>query len=200
MAKFCSGCGAKLEDAAKFCAFCGVKCAVPQQQPAPPQPYPPQPMHPQAAPLTQKQQTLQNGPAALNRPDQPWYVTAEGDALVARWKWMDATFFAPHEVTNKTREYTFTVTLSDYGTYRELDKSEAKSGGVSMRGSRLRFNGSTNTFKGKQNQKSFTLGVGQDKQTGQVGLVAFKFDTTAVKQPIRDYLTAYGWKKAGLFG
>jgi len=47
---------------------------------------------------------------------------------------------------------------------------------------------------------SFTFGMGKDNQTGEVGLVSFKFNTTTVKQPIRDYLTSCGWKKAGLFG
>jgi hypothetical protein len=211
MAKFCTGCGARLEDAVKFCGYCGANCFAPPPQPAPqtayppppapqpapPQAYPQQPMQPQ---LTQKQQTLQNAPGALNRPDRPWQVTAEGDALVARWKWMDATFFAPHEVTAETRDYTFTAILSDKGTWKEVDKSEDKAAGVGMSGGKLSFGASSNTFIGKQNKKSFEFGVGQNNQTGQAGLIGFKFDTTAVKQPIRDYLTACGWKKAGLFG
>ncbi|MCL1951188.1 MAG: zinc ribbon domain-containing protein [Oscillospiraceae bacterium] len=197
MAKFCSGCGAKLEDAAKFCAFCGAPCAAPQQ-PTQPQAPQPQAYAPQQQ-LTQKQYALQNAPLALNRPDQPWYVTAEGDALVARWKWTDGTFFTLDQVTNETRTFTFTVTLSDNGTWRELDNSAQKKAGVSMSGGKLSIGGSSSTFSGKQNQKSFSLGVKPDAQ-GQLGLAASKFDTTLVKQPIRDYLTACGWKKAGLFG
>jgi len=226
MAKFCTGCGARLEDAVKFCGYCGANCFAPPPQPAPqpayppqptPQPapplaFPPPPMPPQPAPqqpfppqpmqpqLSQKQQTLQNAPGALNRPDRPWQVTVEGDALVARWKWMDATFFAPHEVNAETRDYTFTVTLSDKGTWKELDKSEDKAAGVQMSGGKLSFGASSSTFIGKQTRKSFEFGLGQNNQTGQAGLIGFKFDTTAVKQPIREYLTACGWKKAGLFG
>ena len=210
MAKFCAGCGARLEDTAKFCVACGAKCFAAPQQPMQQQPYPQQPIQ-QPAPqqtyqpqpvrqLTQKQQTLYNAPQALNRPDQPWQVTAEGDALVARWKWMDATFFAPHEVTDATRDYTFTVTLSDKGTWRESDKSEEKSAGVKMSGGKLSFGSSSSSFSGKQSKKSFEFGLGQNNQTGQAGFVGFKFDTAAVKQPIRDYLTACGWKKAGLLG
>ena len=150
--------------------------------------------------MTDKEMVLAQAPAALNRPDQPWEVTIEGDSIVARWKWMDAVFFAPQNVSNEIREFTFTVTLSSKGTWKELDKTENKSGGVKMSGGKLSFGSSSNTFKGKTNQKSIKFGVGRDNQTGETGVVGFSFDTTTVKQPVRDYLTACGWKKAGLFG
>jgi len=174
-----------------------------QQYQQPVQPVQPvqQPVQPVQQPvMTQKQQTLYYAPGTLNRPELPWYVTVEGDAIVARWKWMDATFFSPHEVTNETRDYTFTVILSDKGTWREVDKTEEKTSGMKMSGGKLSFGSSSSSFIGKTNQKSFTFGAGKDNQTGEVGLIGFKFNTTDVKQPIRDYLTYYGWKKAGLFG
>ena len=208
MAKFCSSCGARLEDAVKFCPSCGSPQAAPppqqpmqqqQQSPAPPMGYQAQPPMQQPA-LTEKQQVLWEAPGVLNRPEQPWAVTIEGDSIVARWRWMDAAFFAPHEATNQVRQYTFTVTLTDKKTWKELDTTENTSAGVKLNGGKLSFGGSKNSFSGNQNRKSFQLGLGQDNQTGQAGLVSFKFDTTAVKQPIRDYLTARGWKKAGLLG
>ena len=188
MAKFCTSCGSRLEDAARFCVSCGT-----QQPPAPVQAAQPQQ-------LTPKQQILQEAPYALNRPDIPWQVTVEGDSIVARWKWMDATFFAPHEVTNETRDYSFTVTLTDNRTWKELDSSEDKKAGAGMSGGKLSLGSSSNTFIGKQNTKSFQLGVGQNNQTGQAGIVAFKFDTTQVKNAVRGYLASRGWKKAGMFG
>jgi len=150
--------------------------------------------------FTEKQKILNDAPEALNKPDQPWEVTVEGDSIVARWKWMDATFFAPNEITDETRAFTFTVTLGDKGRWKEIDKIEKKSSGASMSGGKLRVGGSSSTFIGKTNQKSIQFGAGKNNQTGEAGIVAFKFNTTAVKQPIRDYLTSQGWKKAGLFG
>jgi len=61
--------------------------------------------------FTEKEKVLAQAPEALNKPDQPWEATVEGDSIVARWKWMDATFFSAHSVTDETRAYTFTVTL-----------------------------------------------------------------------------------------
>ena len=221
MAKFCAECGRQLSDTAKFCTGCVNRLEAPPpppqqpaaqyQQPAQPQYQPPvqQPVSPQyqqppaqmqAQPQTQKQYTLQVAPAALNRPDRPWEVTVEGDCIVARWKWMDATFFSPHEITNETQNYTFTVVLSDKGTWREEDKSEEKKSGVKASGGTVGFGSSSSTFVGNQSKKSFSFGVGQDNQTGQAGFVGFKFDTNAVKAPIREFLVSCGWKKSGLFG
>jgi hypothetical protein len=147
-----------------------------------------------------KQEILYEAPNVLNRPDQPWYITVEGDAIVARWKWMDAMFFSPAEINDETKNYTFTVALSDKGKWKELDEKEEKSKSVSMSGGTLSFGTSSSSFKGKTTQKSFEFGVGRNNQTGEMGFIGFKFDTEAVKKPIRDYLTSCGWKKAGLFG
>ena len=147
-----------------------------------------------------KQKVLADAQGALNNPDQPWEVTVQGDSIVARFKWMDATFFAPREVNEETRQFTFTVTLSDKGTWKEIDKTENKSSGVKMSGGKLSIGGSKQSFMGKTNQKSFSFGTGVNNQTGQAGLIGFKFDTSLVKQPIRDYLMCCGWKKGGLFG
>ena len=150
--------------------------------------------------VTEKKQVLAEAPGALNKPDQPWEVSIEGDSIVARWKWMDATFFSPGEVKDETKAFTFTVTLGDKGKWKEIDHTENKSSGVKMSGGKLSFGSSSSSFVGKTNQKSISFGAGKNNQTGEVGIIGFKFDTTKVKQPIRDYLTKCGWKKAGLFG
>ena len=149
---------------------------------------------------TEKNSVLYYAPSSLNRPDQPWVVTVEGDCIVARWKWMDATWFAPHEVTNDVRDYTFKVKLKDNGKYSEVDTTVQKKSSVKISGGGLSFGSSSSNFKGKTNQKSFQFGVGQNNQSGQAGLIGFKFDTTYVKQAIRAYLEHCGWKKGGLFG
>ena len=146
------------------------------------------------------QKVLYDAPAALNRPDQPWEATVEGDSIVARWKWMDAVFFAPGEVSDETRNYAFVVTLTDKKRWHELDKTGERTLNVGMDGGNLRVGGSSQKFIGKKAEKSVTFGLGMDKQTGQAGIVGFKFDTSMVKKPIRAYLESCGWKKAGLFG
>ena len=150
--------------------------------------------------FTDKQTVLSQVAGALNKPGQPWEVTVQGDSIIAYWKWLDATFFGPHEVTDETKSYSFTVILTDKGKWKEIDQTETKSTGVSMKGGNLSIGSSSQKFIGKTSQKSFQLGSGINNQTGEVGLVMAKFDTAIIKKSVREYLESLGWKKAGLFG
>jgi hypothetical protein len=151
--------------------------------------------------FTDKQSMLYHAPTMLNNPNIPWVVSVEGDNIVARWKWMDALFFSPHEISDETKSYTYTVSLSDNGKYKALDETVEKVKGVSLEGGKLNFGTSTDMFKGTKNQKSFEFGIGMNKKTDEVGLVGFKYDTSQVKQHICSWLEANGWeKKSGLFG
>ena len=150
--------------------------------------------------FTEKQKVLAGAQAALNKADQPWEVTVEGDSIVARWKWMDASFFGPGQATNEVKSYTFTATLNDAGKWKEKDKTTEKKAGLKMSGGKLSFGSSSGKFSGKTMQKSIHFGVGKNNQTGETGILAFNFDTSKVKKPVREYLVSCGWKKAGLFG
>ena len=142
-----------------------------------------------------KQTVLAQAAQTLNQPDQPWEVRVEGSSIIGYWKWMDARFVGLISVDDETKQYTFTVTLSDKGTYKELDHIAEKSKSIGFSGGKLSLGTSSNSFKGKANKKSFEFGLGKDKQTGEVGAISFKMDTTTVKQPIRDYLANCGYKK-----
>jgi len=149
--------------------------------------------------FVEKQKVLYDAPYVLNKLEQPWHVTVEGDSIVARWKWMDATFFAPTEISDEVRDYSFTVTLDKKGKWKELDRKNEKAASVSMnKKGGLSFGTSKSSFKGKTTQKSVQFGIGRNNQTEEFGIIGFKFDTTLVKNSIRDYLTYCGWKKAGL--
>ena len=149
---------------------------------------------------TDKQSMLNAAPAALNRPDIPWQVSVQGDSIVAYWKWMDATFFAPHEINQQVQQYCFTVTLNDNGKWTERDTSEQQQSKIGFNNGKLSLGGSKSTFSGNKTGKSAQFGLGQNNQTGQFGLVGFRYDTTQVKNWVRNWLTQYGWQKAGLFG
>jgi hypothetical protein len=148
----------------------------------------------------EKAKVLADAPFALNRDDFPWIVTVEGDRIVGRWKWLDARFFSPNSLTDDTREYAFIVILKDNGKYREDERVYEKIGGASFQNGQLAFGGGSSAFKGKTSQKSFAMGFGQDKQNGGVGLAGGSLDTKRIKDAIRSYMSANGWKKAGLFG
>lgn len=145
--------------------------------------------------MKSKEELLQNAQMELNQPNQAWEVSVEGDSIVAYWKWMDATFFAPTEITDEVKEYRFTVTLLDNGKWSEKDNSKARN--INFEKGKISFG--TSSFSGHQTEKSFTIGLGKDRLTNETGLIVNKFDTSIVKNAVRNYLTKYGWKKKGLF-
>jgi len=153
----------------------------------------------QAGSYIDRQTVLAGADGALNRPGQPWVVYVDGDSIIGRWKVEDPEFFNPIDLTDDEKVYTFTVTLSAKGTWKEEDRTNESSKGVSFEDGKLTFGKSVDTFKGKTTQKSFEIGFGK-KPDGSFGVLSGKFDTSMVKEPVRNYLTACGYKKAGLFG
>lgn len=147
---------------------------------------------------TQKETVLQDVERVLNKEEEPWNIVVEGDSIIATWKWMDARFFSLGEVTDEEKEYKFIVTLKDNGKWKEIDKTQEKTSNIDIKDGKISFG--TSAFAGNSVQKNITIGIGKNKDTGETGIVKFKFDTKIIKEPIRQYLKECGWKKAGLFG
>ena len=145
--------------------------------------------------MKSKEEILRSIVNDLNREDQKWKITVDGDKIIADWKWMDATLFSPSEITNEVKEFKFVVTLLDNGKWKETDISSSTTSSPGLGGCSFNKSG----FKGKQFGKSITFGVGKNNDTDEVGLQTFKFNTDDIKKPIREYLKNSGWKKKGLF-
>ena len=121
--------------------------------------------------MKSKEEVLNNALIVLNKPDKPWEVTITNDSIVAKWKWMDATFFAPNEITNEVKEYSYIVTLTDKGKWTEKDIIS----------------------------ESITIGFGKNNDSNESGIVRFKYDTSNIKNEIKNYLQECGYKKKSLF-
>lgn len=146
--------------------------------------------------MMDKQSILENVQNDLNQPNQPWEVSVQGDTIIASWKWMDATFFSPAEINDEIKEFKFIVTLLDNSKWSEKDTSVEKNVSVGANG--ISFGKSS--FSGHQVSKSFTIGFGKDNSTGEVGIIKAKFDSSEIKEAVRNYLKNCGWKKKGIFG
>ena len=132
--------------------------------------------------MKSKEEVLNNALIVLNKPDKPWEVTITNDSIVAKWKWMDATFFSPNEITNEVKEYSYIVTLTDKGKWTEKDITSEKEQNI-------------NVGEGK----SITIGFGKNNDSNESGIVKFKYDTSIIKNEIKNYLQECGYKKKGLF-
>lgn len=144
-----------------------------------------------------RQKVLENAINNLNNDNQPWKVHIEENKIVAQWKWMDARFFSPNEITEEVKQYTFIVTLDEKGKWHELDSTMNTKKNINMSRGKLSYE--KNGFVGKHTNKSITIGFGKNQQTSETGIVKFKLDTSIMKKSIREYLKENGWKKAGFF-
>ena len=135
-----------------------------------------------------KQEVLQ-GALALNGDDKKYVITVEGNQIITRVKWMDAVLFSPTSVSNEMREFEYTVTVNDDGTYYEVEKHVDTSG--SAHGSGVGFR--KRVFYGKR--ASRTIGLGIDKQTGKTGIVDVSFSPAEYIKPVKELMQNSGYKK-----
>ncbi len=110
---------------------------------------------------------------------------------------MDATFFSPNEITNEVKEYSYIVTLTDKGKWTEKDITSEKEQNINVGEGKLEF-GSSN-FSGYTAGKSITICFGKNNDSNESGIVKFKYDTSIIKNEIKNYLQECGYKKKGLF-
>ena len=105
---------------------------------------------------------------------------------------MDATFFSPNEITNEVKEYSYIVTLTDKGKWTEKDITSEKEQNINVGEGKLEF-GSSN-FSGYTAGKSITIGFGKNNDSNESGIVKFKYDTSIIKNEIKNYLQECGYK------
>lgn len=140
-----------------------------------------------------KKDVLINIVKALNNENNPWQVSVEDDVIVGTWKWMDARFFDYDTITEEQENYRFEVILTDYGKWRENDISESKK--LSFNPFSTSFSSELELFSGNSWNKSIKIGFGKNKETEEVGIIKFDFDTNKIKKPIRDYLIRCGYSR-----
>ena len=121
-------------------------------------------------------------------PDDPSITTTRGaDYVKFTQPFIDSTLISPALFDKQKMLFSHTVTVFDDGTYKEID--EIRKSGASLTGA------SVASKRGTLNMRGFTLGLGKDNITGQVGPVMQKWDTEIIKGPVRAYMETTGLKK-----
>ncbi|WP_066043325.1 hypothetical protein [Herbiconiux solani] len=147
---------------------------------------------------------------ALNSDDLPFVYQAAPYGIQAVWKYADVKWAAITAAGTIDASYELRVTLDPAESQWEFDETESRSETRvrSTGGGGFSIGGSASTFKGNQNKKSFSFGVGSaarttDRQgTHDGNLYGYSFTTDEIKQPLIAALEQGGWeaKKKGLFG
>lgn len=126
---------------------------------------------------------------ALNGDGKRYIITVEDNKIITRVKWMDAVLFSPTSVSNEMREFEYSVTVNDDGTYYEVEKYVDTSGSVHSGG--LGF--SKRAFYGKRASRTVVFGL--DQQTGKTGIVDVSFNSAEYIKPVKELMQNAGYKK-----
>lgn len=135
-------------------------------------------------------QQLFEAALALNGEDKKYVITVEGDKIITRVKWMDATLFSPTSISNEMREFEYIVKVNDNGTYTEIAKTISSGTSLSTGGFSLNKRGMIggNTY-------TKTIAFGRNNQTGELGIISTSFSSKEYKSPIKELMKSSGYKK-----
>lgn len=147
-------------------------------------------------------QEVIQGALALNGDDKKYVVTIEENKIITTVKWMNVVFFAPGSVTDEVKEFKFIAKVNDDGTWLEIDESKSVKKSAGRSGLSMNYC----SFKGKEISFNKTIGFGQNREDGSVGVIKIEFNSEEYKKPVSEYLAMCGYKKtnkgffASLFG
>ena len=111
--------------------------------------------------------------------------------IVARWKWMDATYFGGISITNEIKEFATYIKLDSDGTYRWFDTENA----IYSKFSPTEISAGGSSFYGKSWRYNKTIVLGKDNDTNNTGIVKFSLNTKTIHKPIEEWLKNNNYKK-----
>ena len=115
----------------------------------------------------------------------------EGIFVVAKWKWMDATYFSGISITNEIKDFAVYVKLEPKGDYIWFDSKEEYNLSVNPNN----ISSEASSFYGKTWSYHKEIVLGKDNQLNKTGLVSFTLNTKSIHQPIEEWLYKNGYKK-----
>jgi len=142
----------------------------------------------------QKHIVLAEAPDALNRPDQPWEVSVEGDSIVARWKWEDPDWFKTQEVTADIRAFSYSVTLSDRGSWTDDSADRDRKPRFYKDGVRKNLRPALRELTAVTAERGVSTGPDDEVRTEPLAPADPEFDVAAIQKAIRSYLLSCGYR------
>ena len=119
-----------------------------------------------------------------------WICTIEGPYLVIQLNWMDVTYFNGKGVSHEARIYRYMVEILSDGTFKTMDVTADNEKAIGLDGVSL----SASSFAGKQFIYHADARLGTDNQTGEKGIITYKFNNNEIKKPVMEYLEHLGLK------
>ena len=115
--------------------------------------------------------------------------------VVARWKWMDATYFTGVSITKEIQEFAVYYKLEADGRYRYFDSADNLIARTGMADGRRGASVAAEAFYGKRIEYKKTVVLGRNNLDGKEGLVGFVLNSKSIHKPVKEWLEKNGYKK-----
>lgn len=126
-----------------------------------------------------------------------WLCTIEEDILIIQLNWQNSTFFNGRGLSHFDRTYRHIIKVFPDGKFMttDLNVTDETAVGVGI------INISQQVFSGKSWNYHYEKEFGRDNNTGEVGILTYKFNTSDIQKPVKEYFKSIGLQyKAISFG
>ncbi len=136
------------------------------------------------------QQVYEQARVALLISHPEWICTIEQNSLVIQLNWQNATYFNGRGVTHVARVYRHIVKVYPDGKFMTLDVHVNDENSIGLGGIVL----SQDAFAGKSWNFHLEKELGHDNNTGETGILTYKFCTSDIQKPVKEYFEGQGFQ------
>ncbi len=119
-----------------------------------------------------------------------WTCTVEQECFVVQLNWQNSTYFNGQGVTHNARQYRHIVKLYPDGKFLAIDATVDDETSVGLGGVHI----GREAFAGKSWNFHYEKELGYDHDTKKLGIQTYKFSTSQIQKPVREYFEEQGYK------
>lgn len=116
--------------------------------------------------------------------------TVEQNVFVAQLNWQDVTYFNGRGLTKEARTYRCVVKVFPNRTFYMIDVNTDNVDKIGLGGVKI----SRGAFAGRSWSYHFEVVLGQDNKTGETGLLTYRFKSSEIQKPVKNYFKSLGLK------
>ena len=137
----------------------------------------------------QQLQAYKKAKAYFQEMHPEWICTIEQDCLVIQLNWQNVTYFNGRGLTHSARAYRHIVKLYPDGKFLTLDTTVDDIQTVGLGDVHI----SRDAFAGKKWNFHYEKELGYDHDTDKFGIQTYKFSTSDIQKPVREYFENEGY-------
>lgn len=127
----------------------------------------------------------------LNNGTYPFNAVRDGDSIIVKWEWKDATQFGIGTVSREVSAFRYVVMVNDDNTFYGYDTDESRIASLGVSGANCPQDRS---FIGHEIRFHRETAVGRNAGENNTGVRTWEFSTTKVHNVVKEVFENNGWK------